>query len=114
MDYMNWNSLRRRVKRSVRFFFQRLLRGWDDSETWSLDYSLAKIIAPRLKRFKEVTCGHPADSTEKQWNEDLDKMIAAFEFLGSEERWSNTDKNKWNEVQEGIDLFSKHFINLWW
>lgn len=113
---MNWKikSIKRNLNRSVRFFWQRLTRGWDDSETWSLDYSLSKLIAPRLKRFKEVTCGRPADTTEQQWNEDLDKMIAAFEFLGSEERWSNYDKKKWTEVQEGIDLFAKNYIGLWW
>lgn len=111
---MNWKHRKRLIKRSIKFFFQRLTRGWDDSDTWSLDYSLAKLIAPRLKRFKEVTGGHPGDMTEQEWNNTLDKMIAAFEFLGSEERWSNTDKNKWNEVQEGIDLFAKHYVGLWW
>ncbi len=111
---MNWNDLKRRTKRSIRFFFQRLTRGWDDSETWSIDYSVSKLIAPRLKRFKELTCGVPYGTSETEWHEQLDKMIAAFEFLGSEERWECMDKNKWNEVQEGIDLFSKHYINLWW
>ncbi len=100
----------RLVKRAIRHFWQRLYRGWDDSDTWSLDYSLAKLILPRLKRFKEIT--NVAYDQERL--DDIDKMIKAFEFLGSEERWDCTDKNKWNEVQEGLDLFAKHYVGLWW
>ena len=42
-------------KRSLRFWWQRGTRGWDDSETWGLDGTLARFILPRLQRFKEVT-----------------------------------------------------------
>ena len=31
----------------------RLTKGFDETETWSMDYSLAKLIAPRLKMFIE-------------------------------------------------------------
>lgn len=101
-----------KFKRSCRFFWQRMTRGWDDSETWSLDYSLAKLILPRLIRLKEFRLEYIENPPG--WIEDLDKMIAAFEFLGSEERWSCYDKDKWNEAQEGVELFAKHYTSLWW
>lgn len=101
-----------KFKRSCRFFWQRITRGWDDSETWSLDYSLAKLILPRLVRFKQFRQNTIKDNEE--YLADLDKMIAAFEFLGSEERWDCYDKNKWNEVQEGVELFAEHYTSLWW
>lgn len=101
-----------KFKRSCRFFWQRITRGWDDSETWSLDYSLSKLILPRLVRFKELRDG--IIKTENQDDEDIDKMIAAFEFLGSEERWSCYDKKKWDEVQEGVELFAEYYTRLWW
>ena len=115
-----FNRLRRRFRRLIpsrrdlRLWRQRMTRGWDDSETWSLDYSLAKVIAPRLKRFKELNNGHPGDMTEKQWDDILDRMIAAFEFLGSDERWMCYDNKKWNEVNEGLKLFGEYFTALWW
>jgi len=111
---MNWlHQLRYRPwKRDVRFLIQRITRGWDDSETFSLDYSLAKLIAPRLKRFAEVRGGYPSGMTDKEWQADLDKMVAAFEFAASNEHWMAEPK-EYEKHQEGIDLFAKHFFDLW-
>jgi hypothetical protein len=112
---MNLKEAKSKVKRSIKFFFQRLVRGWDDSDTWNLDCTLAKLITPRLKKFKDLKKDwNLTDLSDSEWNDHLDKMIAAFEFLGSEERWESTDKNKWKEVQEGLDLFHEHYFNLWW
>lgn len=100
-------------KRELKFFWQRRTRGWDDGDTFSLDHSLSQLIAPRLKRFKEITIDYPVDETEKKWNQKLDKMIAAFEFAGSEARW-NAPPEEFKKHQEGINLFAKHFFGLWW
>ena len=100
-------------KRKLRFFWQRLTRGWDDSETLSLDHSLAALIAPRLKRFKQLIHGHPADMTEQEWNDKLDKMIASFEWACSDARWDE-DCEAWKTHQEGFDLFGKYYLGLWW
>ena len=100
-------------KRSIRFLHQRLTRGWDDSETFSLDYSLAKIILPRLKRFRQVTIGTPGEMSNQEWIDKLDKMIAAFEFAASEERW-NASIEDYEKHNEGLDLFAQHYWQLWW
>ncbi len=100
-------------KRDIRFWWQRRTRGWDDGDTFSLDHSLAKVILPRLKRFKEVTIAHPSDMSEKEWEEKLDKMIAAFEFAGSEERWM-AKPEEYTKHQEGINLFAEYYWALWW
>lgn len=45
---------------------QRLTRGFDDTEMWSLDCTIAAFIAPRLKVFKEQaerTGDHPGNIT---------------------------------------------------
>ena len=47
----------------TRFYWRtlhdRMKLGFDETETWSMDYSLAKLIAPRLKMFiKEFECHH--------------------------------------------------------
>lgn len=109
----SWSSKFDSFKRSLRFFWQRKTRGFDDGETWSLDYSLAKLIHPRLVRFK--LCYLNTCETDKEYQDKLDKMIEAFRFLESEERWScSPNKAKWQEVQEGLDLFAKHYTGLWW
>ena len=112
---MNWfNRLRHKLwKRSLRFFWQRVIRGWDDGETFSLDYSLSKLIAPRLKRFAELRYGYPSDMSEGEWQRDLDKMVEAFEFSASEKRWLASPE-EYDKHQEGIELFAKNFFGLWW
>lgn len=100
-------------KRRYRFFWQRLTKGYSDNETWSLDYYLPKLILPRLKRFKQITICYPDQNGEtfEDWMAILDKMIAAFEWAGSDKRWME-DQPAF--VQEGIDLFAKYYFALWW
>ena len=105
---MNWWP----TKRDVKFFFQRMTRGWDDSETWNLDTRLAEHILPRLKRFREVTIGCPADISWEEWTAALDKMIAAFEWHAADV--NERDENFYTEAQKGIELFAKYYGYLWW
>ena len=39
--------------RNLKYFWQRRTRGWDDSDLYSLDYTIAKFVLPRLKVFAE-------------------------------------------------------------
>ena len=56
-------------------------------ETWSLFTNIAEYTLPRLKLFKRLQNGYPgrdeADTPEK-WNEILDRMILAFEYIINE------------------------------
>ena len=113
------------VKREKRYAKQRETRGWDDSETFSLDLTIAKFALPRLKRFKKVTCGCPGflcsgDSHTndikagmKKWYEILDKIIYAMEIISDDKKWyaPETDDKK---VNEGVKLFGEYFRCLWW
>jgi len=57
---------------------QRKERGFDDSELWNLDCSIAKFILPRLERYQEIKCAHPANLTEEEWTRRVALMISAF------------------------------------
>ena len=101
------------IPRKIRFFFQRLWRGWDDSDTWSLDMTIAKFVLPRLIRFKELEFITPSnDLKEEEWNEILDKMIVAFKYYTSDDQFRFNIQD-FPEVEEGMILFSKHFNELW-
>ena len=106
---------------------------WD---TWSMDCTLAPIILPMLKQLKETKHGvpssivHTADGgeipfkrAEKKWDTILDKMIWSFEQIVDE---NNDDQffnvGKYNvvahrkhekKIQEGLELFGKHYRDLW-
>ena len=103
---------REKAKRDKEFAKQRKTRGWDDSETWSLDNTIAKFVLPRLKRFKEVNGGTPFNLTAKEWNKILDQMIKAFEIY-ARGAWDMKDKEV-KIAEKGMMLFSKHFGELWW
>lgn len=100
-------------KRTWTFLYQRLTRGWDNSELWSLDYSLAKLILPRLKEFVKYSHGCPQDQEEKDWQHILNEMVYAMQFMASKERWACDDKKIWERVNAGLELFGKHFGSLW-
>lgn len=103
-----------KIRRACKYFWQRITRGWSDKETWSLDHSLSKLIAPRLKRLRDITITFPATLSEEEWHSNLNKMIAAFEWYGSETRWMDNESEKIAEHQEGLDLFAKFYSWLWW
>jgi hypothetical protein len=104
----------RNLKRKMRYWWQRRTRGWDDSVTWSLDAEIARFVAPRLKRFKELNNGHPCDMTAEQWDEIIDKIIWTMEFCGSEESCCNPDTSLYERADEGLKLFGQWFRHLWW
>lgn len=83
----------------------------DNWDTWSLYYTLARIIYPCLVKFKESNAGYPGSMTEQEWDEILDKMILSFKMiLDEEDDW----KMEINEtIQEGLDLFGKWYRSLW-
>ena len=57
------------------------------SELWDLDYTFADFILPRLKAFKKNTISVPAQLSETEWNDILDKMILAFDYIIAEDSW---------------------------
>ena len=80
-------SLYVKIGRPFRFFVQRRIRGWDDSETWNLDFHISAYIAPRLKRYKEISVtvpsgirGNTFEEQRKNWHAILDEMIEGFEI----------------------------------
>lgn len=105
------------IKRSIRFWWQRMVRGWDDSDTWSLDGPTARFLAPRLRRFIEVVNGHPMDMSMEEWVTILEKMQFAFQTIADDTEgfrdWAE-DEELNRRVDEGINLFSKYFFHLWW
>lgn len=52
---------------------QKLVWGWDDSDTWNLDDTLAEFLLPRLRRFRKITENHPMHMTAEDWDDCLGK-----------------------------------------
>lgn len=88
------------------------INGYPISEVWGTYHYLAREIAPRLKAFKALDkhgyC--PAFSGIETWNKAIQKMIDAFELLKRITSFSDEEEQT---IEEGLDLFRKHFRNLW-
>lgn len=108
--YWSWSSWRR----ALRFLWQNITQGWNDSDCWGLDYTFALYILPRLKRFKEIAHSHPCDMKPEEWDAILDKMIKAFELVIEHEfnRYGNISEEQ-ALIEEGLTLFAKWYQHLW-
>jgi len=102
-----------KLRRWFEFLYQRYTRGFDGSELWSLDHTIADFILPRLIAFKDSQVGYPRDLTEKKWDTILDKMIYAFEVKSREYSDNEPTEKDWEKYDEGMALFAKHFGSLW-
>ena len=90
---------------------QRLTRGFDDSETWSLDATIAKFIAPRLERFIEIYKDFVND-TETQYVPKMEQALEAFKMYVNDE--DLYDEENYNKMMEGLKVFAEIFPALWW
>lgn len=101
----------RLYKRAFVHYWQRLTRGWDDSDTYNLDARISEFIIPRLKRLKDLNKGYPGEfASQEEWNAILVKMIKAFEL----HLIDTQDFRVSPEETEGIALFAKYYRDLWW
>ena len=112
----------------------------DHFDVWSLDHTLSRIIHPALVRLKETKHGYPElfedgmvtphhwdrqlhfdfideDVETKylmdKWDTIMDKMIYSFGQIVEDKLFDITDQKQLDEIQEGIDLFAKHYTSLW-
>lgn len=89
-----------------------------NEEVWGLDITLAKYILPRLIKFKTInTMSRPSEFKNlEEWHNVIDKMIWSFdEHLKNDFPLSNSPdfKEQVDRYEEGLQLFAKHFGDLW-
>ena len=87
---------------------------FDDSELWSLDYTMACFILPRLKKLKENKNGYPSElDSAEAWAAIMQKMIDAFEAIVNDERYPAGCIKQKDTIESGLKLFAEYFQNLW-
>lgn len=137
--YYKWKS----VKRFFRRCYGWVRYGFPEEDAWDFYTHCSEWVLPRLRHLRCNLNGHPQDMTIEQWEEILDTMIYAFEFVLCEHDiltekcypkdydWgfkSNENGIIWNDNREpdytyyeecekryklGMKLFSEHFRSLW-
>jgi hypothetical protein len=102
----------RLIKREWDLYKQRLKYDFDDSDTWCLATTNAQWIVPRLERFMELRNGHPIGLSDQEWDEILNKILFAFKTIAKDD-CTLTYKNH-EQIKEGLELYAKYYLNLWW
>lgn len=74
-----------------KFYKQKSKRGFDDSEVWFLNETMALLLIPRLKRFIKINKSHPAHLTLDEYNFKLCFILKSLEdfYLYKENQESN-------------------------
>lgn len=103
--------------KKLKWFLQRRFRGWADCDLWDMDYHLAKLILPRIRAYrdfkKENSAGYPANLTEKDWNEILDKIVDGFELFLECEIGDDLWEYAQPKIEGGLKLFGRWFGHFW-
>ena len=70
------------VKNNFVAAYQVLRYGVCDRECWQLTNTFTSFILPRLKHYKKMKrTGFPSELTSEQWENILDEIIFAFEYM---------------------------------
>jgi hypothetical protein len=99
--------------RNIKYAWQRVFRGWDDTVTWSVDYWLNNIMPDILRKLKADKHGIPGEmfpdqmnitkeddiAAEIKWNAIMDDMIAGFEAA----RELSEISPAWDELMDEFD-----------
>lgn len=81
---------------------QRIERGFDDTELWNLDRTIAKYVLPRLVEFKKVVNGYPPEFDKfDDWMDVIDKMIYAFDHIVNKEKYDDELENSLGITWDG-------------
>ena len=98
---------------------QRFENGFDDTETWHMDRTIALFIIPRLKKFIEVNNGIPNGETIESYNQKLNFIISAFEnYYATNKYYESVDDNErkqlTDDVKLAVEYLSKLWFEMWW
>ena len=98
---------------------QRFEQGFDDTETWHMDRTIALFIIPRLKKFIELNNGIPTGETVESYDEKLKFIISAFEnYYATNKYYDSVDdaerKQLTDDVKKAVEYLSELWFELWW
>ena len=112
----------------VKYGFQRMFRGYDDTEVFNADLTFIDRYLKILKDFRKNHYGYPLSITNEQWDDILDEMIKHLSLMTEDnvktelkKGMPDSFKPDYKTVSEIMDrhkdeffkLFSKWFYNLW-
>ena len=93
--------------------------GFDERETWSMDYTWHLWLYERLKYYKEYAAidlsFHKFEYGDSEYTQGqmIDMLIERLEFSFSEE-YNDADNSQWNYVREIETIWALICPAMWW
>jgi len=152
-EFFNIKKKLRGIKNRIKWKYQKVTRGWSERDIWNLYVFHAKQIKDTLIYYKNNRHGSPVldgtpndhigdgleqEDIHKSWDEELDKMIDAFDKaheIGKGElqfqpleNWRDDyqeslidiygkenvlSRDEVEDMFEGMHLYIKHFFAMW-
>lgn len=118
----------RELRHIIKWAFQRMFRGYDDTETWELYYNFITRYKKILTRYRKKHCGYPGDLTEEEWDAIIDRMIHYLDMMDEQYVKKILCKDMPEDYvpscatiheinnrykDEFFQMFSEWFYNLW-
>lgn len=92
-----WNRIRD-LYYICKYGFQRMFRGYDDTQVFNLDLGLIKYLYNVLKDFRAHCQGYPNNYTSEEWLAMLDEMVWCFKEANPE------TCSQQNEIEYDMDF----------
>jgi hypothetical protein len=99
-------------KREPELSKQRIERGFDDSETWSLRDTISRFIIPRLERYEEIA--QTFLERDDELKNEVQDFLIALKLIERDNGAYNLTDEEHEKVQKGLESFPKIFMTLWW
>jgi len=98
----------------IKWWWQRVTRGYDDRDVWNLNIAIIDFVTPRIKHYITWQCEHgmscPEDLDPASWLDVLRKIETAFDQYSGEKEWDEEEDVTayLDRTKEGIMLFGKY------
>lgn len=119
----------------IKYAYQRMVRGYDDTDNWDIGYYLSGKLPFMLEKVKEHK-GVPSlifeekdfddkgnilpgiyEIRKKEYTRILEKIALGFRsyrFIQDNYPDDIESKKYWDDFNEGMALFVKYYSTLWW
>jgi hypothetical protein len=98
--------------REPEFIKQRIERGFDDSETWSLLNTMASFIIPRLERYEEIA--NDFLKRDPELVNAINDFLTAMKLADRDNGTLIFTEEESAQFDKGLEAFPKIFLSLWW
>lgn len=106
----------------LKMAWQRAWRGYDDSDLWSLNYTIANLIVVGCRQMRESGYSYPGEFSEPPygdgqgfdaWAEVLRRIEEGFQAWIDEDGWFFDKPDQEAKFKDAMSLFSEWFSGLW-